>query len=98
MSTTAAAAYFSTAITRSWRRLWDIGFYGRRACRSGWVAVVHDPEARGMLVPGAPLPLMLAALRCNRPAAAVELQLKKAEVQSVRYRLDMASGKDMASA
>ena len=69
-----------------------------RACRSGWVAVVHDPEARGMLVPGAPLPLMLAALRCNRPAAAVELQLKKAEVQSVRYRLDMASGKDMASA
>ena len=41
---------------------------------------------------------MLAALRCNRPAAAVELQLKKAEVQSVRYRLDMASGKDMASA
>ena len=71
---------------------------GARACRSGWVAVVHDPEARGMLVPGAPLPLMLAALRCNRPAAAVELQLKKAEVQSVRYRLDMASGKDMASA
>ena len=64
-----------------------------RACRAGWVAVVHDPDGRGALVPGTPLPLMLTALRCNRPTAAVELQLKKAEVQSVRYRLDMASGK-----
>ena len=38
----------------------------------------------------------------KRDKAAVDLhnslQLKKAEVQSVRYRLDMASGKDMASA
>ena len=33
--------------------------------------MVHDPEGRGALVPGTPLPLMLTALRCNRPAAAV---------------------------
>jgi len=33
--------------------------------------VVHAPEGRGALVPGTPLPLMLTALRCNRPAAAV---------------------------
>ena len=61
---------------------------GARAARAGWVAVIHDPEGRGALVPGEALPLMLTALRCNRPAAAVELQLKRAEVQSVRYRLD----------
>ena len=44
---------------------------GARATRQGWVAVVHDPHGRGALVPGEPLPLMLTALRCNRPAAAV---------------------------
>lgn len=61
-----------------------------RAARIGWVAIVHDPRGRGALVPGEPLPLMLTALRSNRQAAAVELQLKKAEVQGVRYRLEGA--------
>ena len=49
----------------------EAGREAARACRAGWVAVVHDPDGRGALVPGTPLPLMLTALRCNRPAAAV---------------------------
>ena len=64
------------------------------AARPGSVAIIHDPLGVGALAPGAPLPLMLTALRAggaggagSGAAAKLELQVKRADIDALNNSL-----------